>query len=211
MFTGNNAAAWQGQKKFYEIEQRRDSSQGCCPGPHRFCAAPIASFLSLQAGFRGARALYWLWLGAAARISSSPIASNADSLALVQSLRLPPVFPISPSQEELATLRHCMGFVLALQHIGYLWLFRPILASMPSQEELAVLRHCMGFGLALRQLQPAGQLAVFRSQVSLSSTLVQSAAPYSLMKFEVKAHEINQQHGVFRGALLLGLPSAMLI
>lgn len=35
------------------------------------------------------------------------------------------------------------------------------------QSELATLRHCMHFGLALRQLQPAGQLAVFRSQVRL--------------------------------------------
>ncbi len=74
-----------------------------------------------------------------------------------------------------------MGFALVLRHIEFLWLFRPILALMPSQEELAVLRHCMGFGLALRQLQPAGQLAVFLSQVRLSSTLVQSAAPYSLL------------------------------
>lgn len=45
------------------------------------------------------------------------------------------------------------------------------------QGELATLRHCMGFGLALRQLRPAGQLAVFRSQVSFSASQEVSSSP----------------------------------
>ena len=51
-----------------------------------------------------------------------------------------------------------------------MWRVRERALLMCLQDELATLRHCMGFGLALRQLQPAGQLAVFRRQASVRSS-----------------------------------------